>query len=250
MQNIYDDPRFFAGYRDLRDSGRGINEAIEQPALRGLLPALSGLDILDLGCGDGELARWCLEQGAQRVVGVDLSQRMLALARERTAADSVEPARIQYVRSGLEQVQFAPASFDVVTSSFALHYVEDYTGTVRHIAGWLRPGGTLVYSVEHPVVTAQVAKQGWVADHVGRRLFWALDDYADEGIRHQRWFVDGVVKYHRTVASLVNGVVAAGLTVERLEEPVPLPEAIRSRVELVDDRRRPPVLVMKARKRA
>jgi ubiquinone/menaquinone biosynthesis C-methylase UbiE len=96
MQNIYDDPRFFAGYRDLRDSGRGINEAIEQPALRGLLPALTGLDVLDLGCGDGELARWCLEHGAQRVVGVDLSQRMLALARERTP-----DARIQYVRSGL-----------------------------------------------------------------------------------------------------------------------------------------------------
>jgi SAM-dependent methyltransferase len=147
-------------------------------------------------------------------------------------------------------VQFAPASFDVVSSSFALHYVEDYAATMRHIAGWLRPGGTLVYSVEHPVVTAQVAKQGWVADHVGRRLFWALDDYADEGIRHQRWFVDGVVKYHRTVASLVNGVVSARLTVERLEEPVPQPEAMRARVDLVDDRRRPPVLVLKARKPA
>ena len=177
------------------------------------------------------------------MVGVDLSRKMLALAAERT-----DDARIQYVRSALEQVRFAPASFDVVTSSFALHYVEDYAAVMRRVASWLRPGGLLVYSVEHPVVTAQVAKQGWVGDHVGRRLFWALDDYLDEGIRRQRWFVDGVVKYHRTMASLVNGVLAAGLLLERIEEPAPLPEAVRDRVDLVDDRRRPAVLVLAARK--
>jgi 2-polyprenyl-3-methyl-5-hydroxy-6-metoxy-1,4-benzoquinol methylase len=245
MQNVYDDDRFFAGYRQLRESGLGLNEAIEQPALRGLLPPLDGLRILDLGCGDGELARWCLERGAARVVGVDLSAKMLGLARERT-----DDHRISYVRAGLEEIAFQPASFDLVTSSFALHYVRDYSAVMRNVARWLRPGGTLVYSVEHPVCTAQVARQGWASDHVGRRLFWALDDYADEGQRQQRWFVDGVVKFHRTVASLVNGLIAAGLVIERLEEPVPILEAVRERPDLVDDRRRPPVLVAKARKPA
>lgn len=243
MQNIYDDDRFFSGYQELRDSGRGWNEAIEQPALRGLLPSLGGLRVLDLGCGDGELARWCLEQGAASVVGVDLSARMLVLARARTT-----DARISYVRAGLEEVAFQPASFDLVTSSFALHYVRDYPSVMQNVAGWLRPGGAVVYSVEHPVCTAQVARQGWAADHVGRKLFWALDDYADEGQRQQQWFVSGVVKFHRTVASLVNGLIAAGLVIERLEEPVPIPEAIRARPELIDERRRPPVLVAKARK--
>jgi SAM-dependent methyltransferase len=243
MQNIYDDPRFFVAYRELRDTGRGINEAIEQPAFRGLLPRLDGLDVLDLGCGDGDLARWCAARGARWVIGVDLSHRMLALARERT-----DDARIGFVRAGLEEVAFAAGSFDLVTSSFALHYAADYAATMRRVAGWLRPGGTLLYSVEHPVCTAQVARQGWVADHVGRKLFWALDDYADEGERRQRWFVDGVLKYHRRTATLVNGLLEAGLILERLDEPEPLPEAIRARGELVDDRRRPAVLVVKARK--
>ncbi|MCC7369287.1 MAG: class I SAM-dependent methyltransferase [Chloroflexi bacterium] len=245
MQNIYDDDRFFAGYQQLRESKLGLNEAIEQPAFRALLPPFDGLRVLDLGCGDGELARWCRARGAVAVVGVDISERMLGLARERTADDG-----ITYVRSGLEVVQFEPASFDLVTSSFALHYVRDYPAVMGSIAEWLRPGGTLVYSVEHPVCTAQVARQGWASDHVGRRLFWALDDYGYEGQRQQTWFVSGVVKFHRTVASLVNGAVAAGFTVERLEEPGPTPEAVRDRPDLIDERRRPAVLVLKARKPA
>ena len=245
MQNIYDDERFFAGYQELRESGRGLNESIEQPALRGLLPDLGGIRALDLGCGDGELARWLRAHGAVSVVGVDLSRKMLRLARERT-----QDRAISFVRAGLEEISFNRGAFDLVASSFALHYIQDYDAVMRRVAEWLSPGGVLVYSVEHPVCTAQVARQGWVADHVGRKLFWALDDYADEGRRTQRWYVDGVVKFHRTVASLVNGAVAAGLVVERLEEPVPVREAMRERPELVEERRRPAVLVLKARKPA
>ncbi len=243
MQNVYDDPRFFAGYQELREAKRGINEAIEQPALRRLLPPLDGLDVLDFGCGDGELTRWCAKRGARRAVGVDLSTRMLALARERTA-----DGRVQFVRTAIEQAAFAPGSFDLVVSSFSLHYVADYTAVLARVFEWLRPGGQLSFSVEHPVITAQVAKQGWVADHVGRRLFWALDDYADEGERRQRWLVDGVLKYHRRVATYVNGLLDAGFTLERLDEPEPLREAMRERPDLVDDLRRPTILVLSARK--
>jgi SAM-dependent methyltransferase len=247
MQNIYDDPRFFAGYRDLRDNGRGLNDTLEQPALRALLPALAGLDILDLGCGDGGFGRWCIEQGAARLVGVDLSRRMLGLATERTA----DP-RISFVRSAIEQVAFAPAAFDLVVSSYGLHYVEDYAGAVARVFAWLRPGGLFVLSVEHPVMTAQVEGQGWAVDHVGRRLFWALDDYSDEGTRRSRWFVDGVLKYHRRTSTMVNGLLDAGFVLTRLDEPEPLPEALEAArqggVSLVDNRRRPPVLMLAARK--
>src|SRR5581483_136236 len=135
MQNIYDDPRFFEGYRDLRDTGRGLNDVLEQPALRALLPPLAGLEVLDLGCGDGGFGRWCIEHGATRVVGVDLSRRMLQLARERTA-----DRRISFVRSAIEQAAFTAVSFDLVVSSYALHYVEQYAAAVRRVFGWLRPG--------------------------------------------------------------------------------------------------------------
>jgi hypothetical protein len=77
-----------------------------------------------------------------------------------------------------------------------------------------------------------------------------LDDYADEGERRSRWFVDGVLKYHRRTDTLVNGLLDAGFILTRMSEPEPLPEAVRASVNLADDRRRPPVLVLAAHKPA
>jgi hypothetical protein len=79
-------------------------------------------------------------------------------------------------------------------------------------------------------------------------LHWALDAYAEEGLREERWFKDGVQKYHRTLATLLNGVIDAGLTVERVVEPVPDAAALDRRPEWVHERRRPFCLLVRARK--
>lgn len=57
-QNIYDDPDFFAGYKQLRTQGTGLNDVLELPALLSLLPTtLKDLRVLYLGCGSGDFAR-------------------------------------------------------------------------------------------------------------------------------------------------------------------------------------------------
>ena len=71
---------FFAGYRDLRADGGGLNEDLEQPALAALLPDVRAACVLDLGCGDGALARRLAGAGAREVIAVDASARMLAAA--------------------------------------------------------------------------------------------------------------------------------------------------------------------------
>ena len=83
-QNIYDDGEFFAGYSRLRRSVDGLDGAPEWPALRSLLPDLRGSGVLDLGCGFGWFCRWARQQGAARVLGIDVSERMLAQARATT----------------------------------------------------------------------------------------------------------------------------------------------------------------------
>jgi SAM-dependent methyltransferase len=153
---------------------------------------------------------------------------------------------VTYQRAALEHVAFPPARFDLAVSSLALHYVEDYRGMVARIAGWLAPGGVLVYSTEHPLYTARLPGEGWVRDQTGTR--WAVDRYADEGPRDESWFVPGVRKVHRTLATLINGLVETGLIVERVLEPVPDARWLAAHPQSQDERRRPVFLLVRARK--
>ena len=240
-QNVYDDPEFFAGYSKLERFGAGWERASELADLKALLPAVDGRRVLDLGCGAGQLAHHLATRGAASVVGIDVSERMLALARERWAH-----ARVTYQRTALEAADFPPASFELIVSALVLHYVEDYRGMIARVARWLTPGGVLVYSTEHPLYTARLPGEGWVRDAAGTR--WAIDRYAEEGAREEHWFVPGVRKVHRTLATLVNAVVDAGLVVERVLEPVPSEQWLQAHPQMRDERQRPMFLILRARK--
>lgn len=231
-QNVYDDPAFFAAYQEMRDAEGGINAAVDQPALRALLPDVNGMSVLDLGCGDGRLCRELAAMGAARVVGVDPSNRMLALARERTGSPAVT-----YLRAFAEDVVVGDDSFDLVVSSLALHYVADLGSLLVRVASWLRPAGWLVATMEHPMSTADPERsfEPGVVDH-----------YATEGRRDQSWFVDGVVKYHRRVSAILNAVIAAGLDLRAVEEPTPIPDALAARPDLDRHNRRPSILALSA----
>jgi SAM-dependent methyltransferase len=242
-QNIYDDARFFAGYSTLERFGAGWERAVEHADLLALLPAADGRRVLDLGCGAGQLAYHLASTGAAEVVGIDVSERMLALARTAWAHP-----RVTYSHAAVEKVAFPPARFDLVVSSLVLHYVDDYAGLVLRIAEWLAPGGVLVYSTEHPIYTARLPGDGWVLDDNGQRTRWALADYADEGAREEAWFVPGVRKIHRMLSTLINGLLDAGLAVERVVEPIPSEQWLRDHPLARDERHRPMFLLIRARK--
>lgn len=133
-QNIYDDEAFFAGCQVMRAPRSGINEAVEQPALRSLLPPVDGCFVVDLGCGDGQLCRDLVDRGADTAIGVAPSERMLAVATQRTV-----DRRISYRRDFLEDVALPAGSVDLVVSSLALHYVADLPAVMNRAATWLRP---------------------------------------------------------------------------------------------------------------
>jgi SAM-dependent methyltransferase len=236
----YDDPVFFSQYRQMRLKRSGLNEALEQPALARLLPQVTGADVLDIGCGDGTLARFLADQGARHVLGIDPSRRML------DSGASHCGSHVRYCRASAESFALAPGSVDLVVSSLALHYVASYRELVRRVAQWLRPGGHLIYSVEHPICTARNPMTSWHECRGERH--WPVDDYADEAPRVQSWLGGQVTKHHRRITTLISAILAADLTVSGIDEPYPDDVSLARRPDLADHRRRPPLLIIAARK--
>ena len=242
-QNKYDDQAFFAKYSQMSRSIDGLEAAGEWPAFRALLPELRGKRVLDLGCGFGWHCRFAREQQAHSVVGVDLSEKML----ERARAYTRDPA-IDYRRIAIEDVDFPADSFDVALSSLALHDVERFGHVCRQVRRCLAPGGSFVFSVEHPIFTA-LAAQDWYYGSHGERLHWPVDHYLEEGQRQAQFLGHEVVKYHRTVATYINALLDANFTLTRLVEPQPQPEQMIKHPDWSDEVRRPMFLLVAADKR-
>jgi ubiquinone/menaquinone biosynthesis C-methylase UbiE len=240
-QNIYDDDEFFEGYSRLPRSVEGLDGAPEWPALRAMLPDLHGLKILDLGCGFGWFCRWAREQGAAQVLGIDVSEKMLARARATT-----QDSAITYACSDMEQIELPPGAFDLAYISLALHYVENLDRLMAEVHRSLAPGGSLVFSVEHPIFTAP-AEPGWSTDPVGRKI-WPVDSYLNEGPRSTDWLAKGVIKQHRTLATYLNMLLRLGFTLRHVEEWGPTQEQIAVHPQWADERQRPPFLLVGARR--
>jgi len=241
-QNKYDDPAFFANYSQMARSIGGLDEALEWPAFRALLPKLRDKTVLDLGCGFGWHCRYARAQQARSVLGVDLSEKMIARARE-----STNDSAIEYRQLAIEDIDFSAGTFDVVLSSLALHYVERFDLVCGKVHHCLTPEGIFVFSVEHPVFTAQ-ASQDWYYGQHGERLHWPVDHYQDEGPRQARFLGHEVVKYHHTAATYLNALIDAGFTIARLSEPQPTQEMLDKHPGMRDETRRPMFLLIAASK--
>ncbi|AVY97956.1 SAM-dependent methyltransferase [Lelliottia sp. WB101] len=238
-QNIYDNPAFFEGYAQLPRSVQGLDGAPEWPTLKSMLPDLAGKTVIDLGCGYGWFCRCARELGAAQVTGVDISEKMLARAAELTA----DPA-ITYQRRDLEDVKLEDNSLDLVYSSLALHYLPELDTLFRHVQRALKPGGSLVFSMEHPIYTC-ASRQGWLTDDNGGR-FWGVNQYQQEGQRVSNWLADGVIKYHRTLGTTLNALIHAGLSLREVNEWGPTQAQIDAWPALAEEAERPMLVLIAA----
>lgn len=111
--------------------------------------------------------------------------------------------------------------FDVVFSSLAVHYVRDFLKLCADVFSLLTPGGFFIFSQENPLTTAPSADEIWTRDETGKVLYYNLSEYSVSGKRTIRWFVDGVIKYHRTFSDIVNALAGAGFVITAMREPIP-----------------------------
>jgi SAM-dependent methyltransferase len=240
-QNIYDNSDFFAGYNQLPRQVHGLDGAPEWPMIRAMLPSVTGKRVADLGCSFGWASRWMREQGAASVLGLDLSQNMIARAR----ADTADPA-IEYHLADLETLRLPEAAFEIIYSALAFHYVEDFGRLIRTIHQALASDGDLVFTIEHPIFMA-AAHPHWNLDEDSRKT-WPVNSYSIEGKRRTDWFVEGVQKYHRTLGTTLNTLINTGFELQRIEEFAPTREQIEQMPGLAEELERPMMLSIAAHK--
>jgi 2-polyprenyl-3-methyl-5-hydroxy-6-metoxy-1,4-benzoquinol methylase len=209
--------------------GRDIaRERLNNPAFLAFIGDLRGKRVLDAGCGEGYNSR-ILARGGARVSGIDLSERMIALA---TAEESRQPLGIRYARASYADLSiFEDGSFDAVVSFMALMDGPHLDAAMREALRVLRPGGMLAFSLTHPCFLTQGSE--WVRDEKGDTTGWTVRGYFDSAPCVDSWrFVDAPLeipkfelpRYDRTLAEYVNSLIAAGFLLTRLAEPRPSEE--------------------------
>ncbi|WP_334330443.1 class I SAM-dependent methyltransferase [Companilactobacillus sp. HBUAS59699] len=239
MKNIYDNEKFFEKYSQMNRSVKGLAGAGEWSTLRALLPDFSNKTVLDLGCGYGWHDRYAIDNGARRVYGVDMSEKMLAVAKEKTHSD-----RITYLHDDISKIVFEDNKFDVVISSLALHYIASFDEIVKRINKYLKPAGTFIFSVEHPIFTAQGSEE-WNYNDDGQIKDFPVDNYFYEGKRESDFLGEKVVKYHKTLTTYLDGLLTNGFRIDRVVEPMP-PKNMMDIPGMKDEMRRPMMLIVSA----
>jgi SAM-dependent methyltransferase len=196
--------------------------------------------VLDIGTGEGQVARLAVKDGARLVVGVDPTLAQLRVAHQRAGG-------ARYARSAADALPFPDASFDAVVVCLVFEHIADHVPAIREIGRVLAPGGVFAFFLNHPLL--QAPNSGWVIDHILDEQYWRIGPYLVEDVTMEELAPGVVLPFvHRPLSQYVNAMADAGLLVERMEEPMP-PEGFLARA---DEYRAaatiPRLLLLKARK--
>ncbi len=178
-------------------------------------------DILDVGTGDGQIARVLSSRGAT-VFGVDPTQAQISVAAQRGGG----PA---YVRSGANALPFASESVDAVLACLVFEHIDDLDDAIAEVARVLRPGGRFTFFLNHPLL--QTPDSGWIDDHMvdPPEQYWRIGPYLVETATVEEVEKGIFIRFvHRPLSRYVNALIANGLSIERMLEPSP-PEGFLDR---------------------
>lgn len=208
-----------------RNQKNGTNvghEYLEKPAMYSKLPDLKGKDVLCIGCGSGEECEHLQSLGSKKVVGTDISSGLIDEAKKSYPG-------MEFFVMDMEKLEFEDNSFDLVYSSLAVHYIDDWSVLMNEVFRILKPGGILLFSTMHPSYTGcQTDVAGDVMiHHLGRTKnskvgeYTVVGDYLTERKLPPQEMSQGltVTWYHKPIVSVVRYCLKAGFLIEDLDEP-------------------------------
>ena len=197
---------------------------------------VSGKSVIDIGCGEGRFCRLLSDLGAT-VTGIDLTEPLIERARE------LGGDKETYLQGDAESLEgVSDESFDLAVSYIVLVDLLDYRRSIREAYRVLRPGGRFVVCNVHPMRTASKNIAGWIRDSSGK-LFYPVDNYAEEGPREFKWWGGLFINMHRTISSCVGAFLDAGFVLEALQEPIPSDEQLVENPKFDDELRVPNFII-------
>lgn len=195
---------------------------------------VSGLRVLDVGCGSGYMCRELSKKGA-KVTGVDLSSKMIRAAREHSVDYDIEYEELDAAKIA---EHFKAESFDLATACISLQDMpkpELAINAIRHV---LRQGSRFVSCNTHPCTDTPYRK--WVRDSGGNKRALEIADYFETGPLEFEWEVSGSMHGYKTtgihakLSDWINWFIEAGFRIRRIEEPKPTETALSKNPDLND----------------
>ena len=198
--------------------------------------------LLDVGTGEGQLARAAARLGISLVVGLDPTAAQLAAARERAGG----PA---FVRGGASHLPFPSGAFDAVVACLVFEHIVDYREAIAEVARVLEPGGRFLFFLNHPLL--QTPNSGWIDDHILEEQYWRIGPYLVEDISEEEVAPGVRLPFvHRPLSRYVNAMAEVGLLIQEMEEPAPPPGFLHRAAEYREAASIPRLLFLRASKRS
>ena len=218
-------------------------EVFLNPTLLALIGTVKNKKVLDAGCGEGYFSR-ILAKSEAVVTAVDYSERMLEIAKERTAFE----LPIDYRHGNCEDLYFLEdKSFDIIVSNMVIHDLPNYEIAFQEMQRLLVDGGFFVFSILHPCF--MTPESGWERTDEGEKLFWKVDKYFHEDIYEQAMGgKEKILYFHRTLTSYVNAIIATGFSIESIVEPKPSEDMLKKYPSFAEDFRCADFMVFKLKK--
>jgi SAM-dependent methyltransferase len=169
-------------------------------------------NVLDVGCGDGQVSRLAAKLGAQ-VIGIDPTWNCVSVAAERGTT---------VARAGAAGLPFASESFDAVVACLVFEHIRDVDDAIAEVARVLQPGGRFCFFLNHPLL--QTPNSGWIDDQFldPPEQYWRIGEYLVENETIEEVEKDVFIPFiHRPLSRYINALAANGLLLERMEEPAP-----------------------------
>jgi len=220
----------------------GVDPEYEEQILPLAAAHLAGARrVLDVGTGEGQVARLAAGLGAE-VVGLDPTWNQLTVA----AARAGGPA---YLRSGAAELPFPDASFEVAVACLVFEHIDEVDAAIAELARVLEPGGRFLFFLNHPLL--QTPNSGWIDDQIldPPEQYWRIGPYLreDKSVEEVQKGVH-IPFIHRPLHRYLNALIANGLLLTRIEEPAPPPGFLARAVEYADAAEIPRLLFLRTEK--